>query len=60
MALPIEIRNLVRPITLEEIAAGVQPIKQNGRLYHPPILQYRVREKAGWSEWVAVAFEREE
>jgi hypothetical protein len=69
MAKAIELRNWMPLYTLEHARAGVQPIRQvlaSGRveLYHPPILQYRVREKQAdappaWGDWEAVGYTRE-
>ena len=54
----------LRRITMDELEAGVQPMKQNGKLYHPPVLQFRYLQKingsVSWSEWQNVGYEREE
>lgn len=61
---PVELRQYLRKVTLDEIASGVVPVRQNLDkgvvLYHPPVLQWRVRQKDGWSEWFDVGYAREE
>lgn len=64
MPAPLELRMYLRRITMDELEAGVQPMKQNGKLYHPPVLQFRYLQKingsVSWSEWQNVGYEREE
>lgn len=65
---PIEFRYFLRRITLDDIRAGVQPMRQalgDGviELYHPPVLQWRVREKGEngvqWGDWSDVPYARD-
>ncbi len=66
---PIEFRNYVPLVTLADIQQGIQPIRLDGKLYAPPRLQYRYRERVQgdngaapvmqWSEWQEVPFIRE-
>lgn len=50
----IELRNYMPLFTLEHMAAGIQPIRQQvpgehgalvWRMFHPPILEYRLMER---------------
>lgn len=64
---PVELRQFMRLATLEDIANGIQPLRQmtgNGfKLFCPPQLQYRFKEKVEgavvWSDWIDVLFERQ-
>lgn len=68
MAVPVEFRYLLRLATIEDIANGVQPIRQQTgagvQLFCPPVLQFRYREKGEdgglrWSAYRDVMYERE-
>ena len=65
MSSPIEFRHYLRAFTLNDVRGNVQPIRmEGGRLYAPPALQWRYREKTAdgsiqWSDWQDVPFVRE-
>ncbi len=68
MASPIELQHYMRRYTLADAEAGIQPFRQtmpdgSVRLFHPPTLRFRCREKAGdavrWGEWMDVPYFRE-
>lgn len=59
MAAPIEFRYYLRPFALADLQAGAQPLRVNGGMFAPPVLQYRYRERgpegaATWCEWQTV------
>ena len=62
MSSPIEFRHYLRAFTLEHVRASVQPIRaRDGRLFAPPALQWRHREKTAegaiqWSDWQDVPY----
>ncbi len=65
---PVEVRQFLRLITLQDIADGVQPIRQmtaqGPQLFAPPQLQYRYKMRGEgatvqWSDWIDVLFERQ-
>lgn len=73
MASPLEFRHFMRKYTLDDCAAGLQPIRQqiDGRveLYAPPVLQFRYRsgkqqDQSGeisflWTDWSDVPYVRD-
>lgn len=68
MAAPIQMRYWLREFGLEDLRAGMQPIRQampNGelKLFAQPALEFRYREKINgelaWSEWNPVLYARE-
>lgn len=67
MSGPIEFRYYLRAFSLDDLASGAQPIRLDGRMYAPPALQYRYRERVPngsettlqWSDWQAVPIVRE-
>ena len=66
-ASPVEFRHYLRLATLEDIAAGMQPLRQqtaNGlQLFAPPVLQFRYKVKGEggveWSPWSDINYARE-
>jgi hypothetical protein len=65
MSLPLEIRLYHRKLTLDDVANGVQGIRvQTGpiawTMYRPASLQFRMRIKSGWSDWLDVPIVRED
>jgi len=66
---PVEMRQFFRKATIEDIANGLQPLRQmtgaGPQLFWPAVLQYRFKEKDAesgkvvWSPWIDVLFERE-
>jgi hypothetical protein len=74
MASPLEFRHFFRKYTLDDCAAGLQPIRQqiDGRveLFAPPVLQFRHRDRDRapsdgstqrflWTEWADVPYVRD-
>lgn len=72
MAQPIELRQYLRKLTLDDVRNHIQPIRlplPDGRteLYGAAVFQYRYREKIHingvatmqWSDWIDVSFVRE-
>ena len=67
MSAPVEFRYWMREFTLGDLQQGAQPLRFDGRLYVPPALQYRYRERVPngseltlqWSDWQTVPIVRE-
>ena len=68
MASPIEFRFYLKLATIEDVANGIQPVRQmtnNGpQLYCPPVLQFRYKEKGAdgslqWSPFEEIRYIRE-
>ncbi len=64
---PIELRQYLRLATLDDIAAGMQTLRQQTakglQLFAPPVLQFRYKQKGEsgveWSDWQDINFARE-
>ncbi len=64
---PIELRHYLRLATMDDIAAGMQPLRQQTasgiQLFAPPVLQYRYKTKSEnvveWSPWLDINYARE-
>lgn len=66
---PLELRNYCRKFTLDDLRNGLQPIKlptgplvegvQAWDYFCPPLIQYRVRSKSGWSDWLTAPLVKE-
>lgn len=67
MAGPVEFRLYARKLTLDDVKAGIQPMRDGNELYCPAMLQYRYKQRlsvAGkleteWSDWTFVPFIKE-
>lgn len=67
MSGPVEFRLYARKLTLEDVKAGIQPMRDGNELYCPAMLQYRYKQRlsvAGkveteFSEWQFVPFIKE-
>jgi hypothetical protein len=66
---PIEFRQFLPLFQLADLNLGASPIRLDGKMYAPPRLQFRYRERVigdngaapvmQWSEWQDVPFVRE-
>lgn len=68
MPSPIEFRFFLRLATIEDVAQGLQPVRQmtasGPQMYCPPVLQFRYKEKGAdgalqWSEFEEIRYVRE-
>ena len=67
MSAPIEFRLFAKKFTMDDLRAGVQPMRDGPEFYCPAIIQYRYKQRlsvAGrveteWSEWQFIPFVKE-